>query len=52
MEVRAVPAREAIVDGLGELRERVGSGRSKDPSRARPQVLAMSLDEFDTDRQP
>jgi hypothetical protein len=38
MEVRSVPAREGVIDGVGQLGERIGSGRREDPPRAGQQV--------------
>jgi hypothetical protein len=52
VEVGAAPARERVVDRDRELVERVRAGGGEHAPRSGPEVLAVSLDEVDTDRQP
>src|SRR5450830_1694725 len=52
VQVRAVPARERVVDRDRQLPEGVGAGGREDPPRPGPQVMPAALDEVDSDRQP
>jgi hypothetical protein len=52
VEVRPVPAGEGVVDRLRQLGEGVATGGGEDAPGTRPEALAATFDELDSDRQP
>ncbi len=52
LKVGTVPASEGVVNSIGELLKGVGTRRSENAPRPGPEVLAVTLDEIDPDRQP
>jgi hypothetical protein len=52
MQVAAIPAREGVVDGRGELGEGMTPRSREDPAGSRPEHLAVASNQIDADRQP
>ncbi len=50
MQMRAIPAREGVVNGSGQLAIRMVYGRSEQAARPRPVTLPSTLDQVDPDR--
>jgi hypothetical protein len=50
MQVRAIPAREGVVNRSGQLGIRMAYGRSEQAARPRPVTVPSTLDQLDPDR--
>jgi hypothetical protein len=52
VQVAAVPAGEAVIDGIGQLLEGMRAAGREDATRSRPEVLAPASDQVNADGEP